>query len=426
MGHGEGMQGGRRGSAQVIHARIYLLVLMLGWSDCSALGLVPGHHYSVKYLEARDSDVHRENFSEHNFELLTLPVNGTPTLRLQETVDGKVTNSVHTVYNQGWTFKRFIEDLATRHPTNKEADIVFVFDAPYKSKGHLTPGEKRDNLDRIYKTMALSPEYKHKNGTNFFIFLKDRLSPQLCPSNGPMGKASYLISEWGQRQCGRSSFPSDTLVIPYSTDLVSLDVSGPRKPVLFYAGSCRNDSSGGNDIVVHFEKVLRNEHDVAFYCACGICPNALATDVVVAHMLTSVFCFMSAKDISASRRLTDAIVHGCIPVFVGPPFHELPFDNYFDYSEFSMSFLLQSWPQYLSPEHRGSGHFHAPPNTVLIQNASSIMGHLRAVPMKRIQEMQATLALVRSYFMFEPRLPGKPCAFDLILHHLCTLQGIRT
>lgn len=44
-------------------------------------------------------------------------------------------------------------------------------------------------------------------------------------------------------------------------------------------------------------------------------------------MAGSVFCLIMPGNSQSSQRLTEAFIAGCIPVFLGPPWHTLPFAN---------------------------------------------------------------------------------------------------
>lgn len=41
-------------------------------------------------------------------------------------------------------------------------------------------------------------------------------------------------------------------------------------------------------------------------------------------MRRTIFCPIVASNVQSSRRLSEAVLSGCIPVFFGPPFHTLP------------------------------------------------------------------------------------------------------
>ena len=45
---------------------------------------------------------------------------------------------------------------------------------------------------------------------------------------------------------------------------------------------------------------------------------------VLEHMADSTFCLILPGNSQSSQRLTEAFLAGCIPVFIGPPWHSLP------------------------------------------------------------------------------------------------------
>ena len=58
-------------------------------------------------------------------------------------------------------------------------------------------------------------------------------------------------------------------------------------------------------------------------------------DLMVA-MQRSTFCLLPPGETASSRRLTDAVLAGCIPVFIGPPWHEMPLAGHLNYSAFAV------------------------------------------------------------------------------------------
>ncbi len=46
---------------------------------------------------------------------------------------------------------------------------------------------------------------------------------------------------------------------------------------------------------------------------------------VLEQMANSAFCLILPGNSQSSQRLTEAFLAGCIPVFIGPPWHSLPF-----------------------------------------------------------------------------------------------------
>ena len=55
-----------------------------------------------------------------------------------------------------------------------------------------------------------------------------------------------------------------------------------------------------------------------------------------AHMHRSIFCLLPPGGTASSRRLTDIVLSGCIPVFIGPPWHAMPLARHLDYTAFAV------------------------------------------------------------------------------------------
>lgn len=59
-------------------------------------------------------------------------------------------------------------------------------------------------------------------------------------------------------------------------------------------------------------------------------------DALRGVMQRSLFCLVIPGDTASSRRLTEIVLAGCIPVFVGPPWHSMPLAAWLDYSKFAL------------------------------------------------------------------------------------------
>jgi len=59
-------------------------------------------------------------------------------------------------------------------------------------------------------------------------------------------------------------------------------------------------------------------------------------------MINSRFCLILQGDTPSSRRLFDAIITGCIPVFIGPKY-SMPFENFIPYDRFSIRIKKDRW-----------------------------------------------------------------------------------
>ena len=52
---------------------------------------------------------------------------------------------------------------------------------------------------------------------------------------------------------------------------------------------------------------------------------------MIAVMEQTIFCLLLPGDSVSSRRMAEIILAGCIPVFIGPPYHNTPLSDYIDY-----------------------------------------------------------------------------------------------
>ena len=52
---------------------------------------------------------------------------------------------------------------------------------------------------------------------------------------------------------------------------------------------------------------------------------------VLNTMEESLFCIVLPGDAQSTRRLSEVFMGGSIPVFIGPPYHSMPFADYVDY-----------------------------------------------------------------------------------------------
>jgi Exostosin family len=55
--------------------------------------------------------------------------------------------------------------------------------------------------------------------------------------------------------------------------------------------------------------------------------NELSHQELMALLFRSVFCPVLPGDDQNSQHLTERYIAGCIPVFIGPPFHTMPFER---------------------------------------------------------------------------------------------------
>ena len=80
--------------------------------------------------------------------------------------------------------------------------------------------------------------------------------------------------------------------------------------------------------------------DLVCYEEGDMAAKAVPQDDVITMFYTAKFCLTLAGDASSSRRVVEAIVYGCVPVFIGPPFHAEVVPDLVDFATFGITFSL--------------------------------------------------------------------------------------
>lgn len=114
---------------------------------------------------------------------------------------------------------------------------------------------------------------------------------------------------------------------------------------VYFVGSCLNffaDLWSGKLLRERFVQAglrasrLRKDPSIRVKCARTTAKNAVAYTKLQGLLAQSRFCPVLAGDTPSSRRLTDVILAGCIPVFIGPAWHAFPMLPYVKYEDFSV------------------------------------------------------------------------------------------
>lgn len=59
-------------------------------------------------------------------------------------------------------------------------------------------------------------------------------------------------------------------------------------------------------------------------------------------VLPQVFCLVLPGDAASTRRFSEIMTAGCIPVFIGPPYHSMPLIHDVDYRNAAVFFSIQN------------------------------------------------------------------------------------
>eukprot|EP00884_Botryococcus_braunii_P004792 jgi/Botrbrau1/14313/Bobra.0287s0006.1 len=377
------------------------------------------------------------------------------------------------------------------------ANIVYVHDYCYKLwwlahvHSQRTPEQEQAPgyiLLQLYRHMIQMPLWKKHNGRNF-VFFQSHTGFATYEVAGPY--ESFLCNELGgslhfvntrsvRYRCPKYN-ESDFVIVPPSVHFRELvkyrkweaqEMKGmksasararlrARNVLVFFRGKCtpttfawdNNKPNRGKQVRLETMRALSSagpsvriectgdKHELKEEHA-----KQITHDEQVMLYFKSVFCLVIPGDSQTSRRLPEAVLTGCIPVFYGPPFHTIPLGDDLDYRKFSLAFNLtepQVWNKNLRvswtldmkerANERGptDSRFWIPDVPYLyswanqVPNLQAMLDVLRMVPSAEVKKLQAGLRAVRSRFLYMP-LPSTassiskaPTLSTLLIDHMC-------
>lgn len=127
------------------------------------------------------------------------------------------------------------------------------------------------------------------------------------------------------------------------------------------------------------------------------------------------------------------MLYGCIPVFIGPPWHSLPFFQELEYPTFSLFYHVANYGQWVDQSSAGwiidlwDLDIDVGKDMKHVQELSEVEASLRAIPKHEVVSLQLALSIARPAFLWkrkfdEHRPSVTTTAVDLILRRLCPTQ----
>eukprot|EP00887_Chlorella_sp_A99_P007121 scaffold2.g7121.t1 len=135
-------------------------------------------------------------------------------------------------------------------------------------------------------------------------------------------------------------------------------------------------------------------------------------------MRRSIYCLIVASNVQSSRRLSEAALSGCVPVFIGPPFHTIPLVQDIDYRFFAIFINVTGTGEWIDPHAARWQHNHmisrvwklddkaAELSFVNVATLQEAVQYLRSLPVPSILKCQAALMRDRLKFFYPPVPPG--------------------
>ena len=235
-------------------------------------------------------------------------------------------------------------------------------------------------------------------------------------------------------------------IAPYRADVYPASThGGPRDTLLFMKAMCRNGSTEDSIgirmrwHVIHdlLRANIYNSPSIVAACSCGHCADATPHSQLLLEMASSTFCLVIAGDMPGSRRLSEIIATGCIPVFAGQPWHTLPLSSAVNYSAFALFYRFSSQPWLRTPvDHElllPGAPWHLGPAEratlarvpiVDVVDTAALVAHLRRLPHDVVASLQTGVRAAQPYFvLYDPDRTLPSNAAENTLREVCRASG---
>jgi hypothetical protein len=257
---------------------------------------------------------------------------------------------------------------------------------------------------------------------------------------GKLKRSFLLVSERGifcSNDRNRAA-KGDSIIVPMVVTKASNSPAVPpggskRRTLLHYSGRCppRKGSSPAQVLLAAMHKELGGwkwfwgDKDVGISCMettnAQYQQDAADDAMQVDAMQRAVFCAVPpGSDSQATRILPAAIFAGCIPVFLGPPWHSMPFAGDVNYAGMAMFFNVtraeqlqrEAEVQYADPDGQvpwvplaaGELEPNAGIDTAVIEvpTFQAVVDYLRRLPEGKVRAMQLALQVEKPKFYYPP------------------------
>lgn len=272
-------------------------------------------------------------------------------------------------YSQEFWLSQSIKQ-SSRYTDNMEAaDSLFIdthcYHTAWLSYMHPHGGKGLSNVDGnplvrgIRAIRDTHPKFQSSKGKAFTLMRPSPMTKGLFKEDeicDEMSSVFTLVPESSSLCVWTSDAATkgNALILPYVavTDMPARDwnpiLNATRDLFITFQGGC-----GSRDLAVrnafYAGKMMRLSvvEEIARWstklgvpahanCACDICEGLVPHDQLMEIYRRSLFCPIMPGNAQSSRRLSEVILNGCIPVFIGGPFHSLPLAQYIHWNELAV------------------------------------------------------------------------------------------
>ena len=259
------------------------------------------------------------------------------------------------------------------------ADIVFVDDYCHYHHwlGHLHQHDRRydntpgDALEAAYNELIGLPRWQRAGGTDFVFF--DSHPGFRCGKAAPLvdlklcstfSESIQIIMDAAMRQrCGKELDLRRTILAPFVSNLrePTQPESELREPFhglgfrdlfLYFNGNC-NPMDEGNKGKAMRRAVIAGISALDTHGIRVTCTNKEHGGQEVKYvqsyqdMQRAKFCLILPGDSPSTRRLGESMLAGCVPVFVGPPYHSMPMSGFVPYDDLAIVYNISQYSSWL-------------------------------------------------------------------------------
>lgn len=273
-----------------------------------------------------------------------------------------------------WFLSKAIRSSSHYTSNLEEADIVYVDDyclytkwlADVHSVGRDRPTLAGQALDLAYDLLLASPRWQRNYGADFALYdahpgyragAADRsVQMKICFS---FVNATMMIVDTPMRNtCPTFLAMPRVFVTPYapnslgssSADHVGLPprvLLSDRTTLVYSRAQChkKKTTNAGKSMRWFFsQKAMVDQPDVDVKCTNS---DLGGTHAPFEEMFTSMshsrFCMAFPGDAASTRRLSEIMLSGCVPVFPGPPYHSMPFSEHIDWRAAGVFFNVSDY-----------------------------------------------------------------------------------